>query len=652
MKIKTSFNSAVFVPSIIFIIILALFSIIIPNETSEILGKLRQLNFNNFSWFYILSVSFFVGFMLLLALSKFGNIKLGTQDDEPRFSFLSWLSMLFAAGMGVGLMYFGVAEPLIHKKSLITNDENAMVHTLFHWGIHPWSIYGVCALAMAYFGFRYKMPLSLRSAFYPFLKDKIYGFWGHIVDILALVVTVFGISTTLGYSASQLNAGMVKLGFLSNDGYLEQVIIICVIVLISTISSISGVGKGVKKLSEINLFLAFILMLFVLFSGNTVRLLSDFSSNLGNYFSSIVELSFKTYVYEENQISWFNSWTVFYWAWWLSWAPFVGFFIAKISRGRTIREFIFGVLIVPTTFNILWFSIFGNSALSLDINNILSSLSSSPEKLLFEFLGLLPFAKISSLVALLVLAIFFITSADSGILVLNSIASGGKDKDIKWQNILWGISLVILSSSLLYSGGLGAILSVTMLVALPFALLMVIMCFSTLKGLIVDDRYFNTDLTNSSVYWSGEYWEKRLDIILHQPQEKDIKNFINTKVKNAMKQVKDKLDEYGLISYVEESDNNIKFIIEKELSKDFIYGVSVVKKEVNKILLDDEKLPNHSKKIIYEPITFFGDSRVGYNIKYMNTKEIIVDILKQYERYLNLIDDCSNDIFVQDYKNN
>lgn len=652
MKIKTSFVSAVFIPSIIFILTLALFSILIPKEMSDFLGKLRELNFKNFSWFYILSVSFFVGFMVLLALSKFGNIKLGSQDEEPSFSFLSWISMLFAAGMGVGLMYFGVAEPLIHKQTLSISNDEAMVHTLFHWGIHPWSIYGVCALAMAYFGFRYKMPLSLRSAFYPFLKDKIYGFAGHVIDILALVVTVFGISTTLGYSASQLNAGIVKLGFLNDNGYIEQVIIICAIIFVSTMSSISGVGKGVKKLSEINLILACILMLFVLFSGDIITLLSSFSSNLGNYFSSLVELSFKTYVYDKEHVSWFNSWTIFYWAWWLSWAPFVGFFIAKISRGRTIREFIFGVLIVPTTFNILWFSVFGNLALTLDVNHALSSLSSAPEKLLFEFLDYLPFAKISSIVALLVLSIFFITSADSGILVLNSLASGGKEKSIKWQNILWGLVLVVLASSLLYSGGLGAILSVTMLVALPFAMLMVIMCLSLYKGLVVDDRYFSAKFSNASIYWSGDYWEKRLDLILHQPQEKDIKDFMDNTVKNAMQQVKNKLDSYGLVSYVKEGDNSITFTIEKELAKNFIYGVSIIKKEVGKSLVDDEKLPNYSKKIIYEPITFFGDSRVGYNIKYMSVKEIIVDILKQYERYLNLIDNSDNDIFTQDYKEN
>lgn len=648
MKIKTSFLPAVFVPSIVFIVILVLLSIFLPEFTSNILNNIKILVFTNFSWFFILSVSFFVGFMVLLALSKFGDIKLGKDDDEPSFSFFSWLSMLFATGMGVGLMYFGVAEPIIHKKSLNIDDKEALIHTLFHWGIHPWAIYGVCALAMAYFGFRYKMPLTLRSAFYPFLKDKIYGFWGNVIDILALIVTVFGISTTLGYSASSLNAGLVNIAWLSDISFSEQAIIILIVVSLSTISAISGVNKGLKILSEINLLLAFLLMIFVLVSGDLVELLSDFSSNLGLYFSNIVELSFKTYTYNKDYISWFNSWTVFYWAWWLSWAPFVGFFIAKISRGRTIREFIFGVLIVPTTFNVLWFSVFGNSALKY--NEILSNFSQSSEKLLFEFLNLLPFSQISTILALVVLVLFFITSADSGIFVLNSLASGGKEKPYKWQSILWGISLIAIAISLSYSGGLDTILSVTMIVALPFALMLVIMCASLLKGLIVDSRYFNTSVSKASVYWSGDFWEQRLDLILKQFQIKDMQEFLNELVKPAMQKICDKLSERGLKALIKEEKNKISLVIKKDLSKDFIYGVKIEKHEVNKTLLDDENLPNLSKEFEYRPITFFGDDRLGYDIKYLNEKEIIVDILKHYERYLNLLDDSSNEIFTMGYR--
>lgn len=649
MRIKTSFIPAIFFPSIIFIVLLACAGIFAPIQTNDFLTNIKNLVFVNFSWFLVLAVSFFVGFMILLALSKFGDIKLGFDDSKPEFSFSAWICMLFAAGMGVGLMYFGVAEPLIHKNTLQISSDEAMLKTVFHWGIHPWAIYGVCALAMAYFGFRYKMPLSLRSAFYPFLKDKIYGFWGNIIDILALVVSVFGISTTLGYSAMQLNAGFVKIDFLEQISFTNQIIIIFVVIFLSVISTISGVKKGIKRVSEINLILALFLMIFVLFSSDFVKILSSFSSNLGIYFSNIVNLSFKTYVYENNHLDWFNSWTVFYWAWWLSWSPFVGFFIAKISKGRTIREFIFGVLIVPTTFNILWFSIFGNSALNL--NGVLKDFINTPEMLLFNFLEYLPMSKFSSFLAIIVLALFFITSANSGIFVLNSLASGGREKEINWQSILWGVALILLSSALLYSGGLDAILCVTMIVALPFALLMVIMSVSLFKGLIIDKRYFGTKLSNSSVYWSGEHWEKRLALILKQPQKNDMQKFIQNRVKPAMQKIINKLNELEYKAYIEENSDNIKLVIEKDLAKNFIYGVKIIKKSVSDMLINDENAPTYSQDFSYEPKTFFDDGRLGYDIQYMIEEEIIVDILKQYERYLRLLNNDANEIFTKSYEN-
>ncbi|WP_291950470.1 BCCT family transporter [Campylobacter sp.] len=644
---KTSFKKAVFLPSIAAIAILSFSCIFFPKITNDFINHIKNEIFQNFSWFYILSVSFFVCFMIILALSKFGDIRLGDDDETPHFKFTSWLAMLFATGMGVGLMYFGVAEPLIHKKVLQASDNEAMLYTIFHWGIHPWAIYGVCALAMAYFGFRYKMPLSLRSAFYPLLKDKIYGFWGDLVDILALIVTVFGISTTLGYSASQLNAGFLNLGILSEQSFLEQSVIIITIISLATISSISGLTKGLKLLSEINLVLATCLMFFILFSSNTIEILSQFSSNIGNYLQNIIQLSFKTYYYEKEHIEWFNNWTIYYWAWWLSWSPFVGFFIAKISRGRTIREFIFGVLVVPTSFNILWFSIFGNSA--LNFNDILSPFTSTPESLLFYFLDNFSFAYWSSLLALIVLSLFFITSADSGIFVLNSLGSAGMHKPHKWQNILWGFVLTFLATSLLYLGGLGAILSITMIVALPFAFLLCLMCFSLLKGLIVDVNYSLTKLSQSSVYFSGEFWQERLAGILKQSKEKDIQDFLDIKVKSAMSELSKSLESYGLKSQIIQEKFSIKLVIKKELAKDFIYGVKIVRKHTSQSIIDDKFIPTYSKEFIFEPQTFFADSRNGYNIEYLNEQEIIVDILKQYERYLQLLFDDKNEIFTKAY---
>ena len=400
--------------------------------------------------------------------------------------------MLFAAGMGVGLMFFGVAEPLSHFNSTISigspeqKTQQALLHTAFHWGIHAWAVYGVISLALAYFGFRYKLPLALRSCFYPLLKDKIHGKMGDTIDIMALVATLFGIITTLGFGSAQLGSGLVEMGWVSENSFTLQIVVIVTVMSLAVGSAISGVGKGVKILSETNLILAICLLLFVLFTGPTLYLLGAFSDNIGIYFSNLVNLSFKTYIYEPQNTEWFNGWTVLYWAWWCSWAPFVGLFIARISKGRSIREFVFGVLAIPTIFSILWFTVFGNSAVWLDTHvakGALSALTGSPEILLFRFLDYLPLSTVTSFAALLSIALFFITSADSGIYVLNNIAS--RDKSLAspaWQTIMWGVLMSVVAITLLASGGIGTLQTVTLITALPFALLMFAMCMSFIFG--------------------------------------------------------------------------------------------------------------------------------------------------------------------------
>gem|GEM_PF-509190 len=442
---KSSFNPSVVGITLFFVLLLLSAALVWPQNTEALLNAMKQFIFQNVSWFYILTFSVFLIFLLALPISSLGSIRLGTNEDEPEFSFLSWLAMLFAAGMGVGLMFFGVAEPLSHFSSPIAkgNAQEAILHTVFHWGIHAWAIYGIIALALAYFGFRYKLPLALRSCFYPILKDKINGKMGDAIDVMALIATLFGIITTLGFGATQMGSGLLKMGWVQDNSYVLQVGIIVVVMAVAIFSATSGVGKGVKILSETNLVLALALMLFVLLSMPTTYLIFAFSDNLGTYLSNFVSFSFKSYTYEPEHTKWFTGWTVLYWAWWCSWSPFVGLFIARISRGRTIREFIFGVLAVPSLMSILWFTVFGNSALWLDThvaNGALSALTNEPEKLLFAFLNYLPWPVVSSLVALLVIALFFITSADSGIYVLNNIAS--RDKGLaspKWQSVMWGV---------------------------------------------------------------------------------------------------------------------------------------------------------------------------------------------------------------------
>ena len=663
MEKQTSFNPLVIGATLFFVVLLVAMILIAPEQTQTLLNAAKSGIFANFSWFYILAFSVFLGFLVILSVSSLGNIKLGNDEEEPEFGFLSWLAMLFAAGMGVGLMFFGVAEPLTHYLSDITTgsaehkQQEALLHTLFHWGIHAWAVYGTIALALAYFGFRYKLPLALRSCFYPLLKERINGKLGDLIDIMALLATLFGVITTLGFGASQLGAGLHQLGWISENSFSLQVVVIAVVMSLATFSAISGVGKGVKILSELNLTLAFCLLIFVLVAGPTLYLLSAFSDNIGTYLSNLVKLSFKTYVYEQEHTDWFSGWTILYWAWWCSWAPFVGLFIARISKGRTIREFIFGVLVIPSMFGILWFTVFGNTAIWLndgEAAGTLGQMISSPETLLFKFLDYLPLSGVTGLVSLVVISLFFITSADSGIYVLNNIAS--RDKSLaapRWQAVMWGILMSVVAIVLMQSGGLANLQAMTLLVALPFAMLMLLMCFSLWKGLNADKKYFDTKVNPTSIFWTGDKWKERLEQMMNQTQEKDILRFLKHTVLPAMRELRQELiSKYELSVQIntlfDQDEPAVELVIQKDLMRDFMYGVKSIGREVSEQLINDDNLPHIQHSMTYEPYTYFFDGRVGYDVQYMDQDELIADMLKHYERYLSLLDDVGQELMAHE----
>ena len=663
MEKQTSFNPLVIGATLFFVVLLVAMILIVPEQTQTLLNAAKSGIFANFSWFYVLAFSVFLGFLVILSVSSLGNIKLGNDEEEPEFGFLSWLAMLFAAGMGVGLMFFGVAEPLTHYLSDITTgsaehkQQEALLHTLFHWGIHAWAVYGTIALALAYFGFRYKLPLALRSCFYPLLKERINGKLGDLIDIMALLATLFGIITTLGFGASQLGAGLHQLGWISENSFSLQMVVIAVVMSLGTFSAISGVGKGVKILSELNLTLAFSLLIFVLVAGPTLYLLSAFSDNIGTYLSNLVQLSFKTYVYEQEHTGWFSGWTILYWAWWCSWAPFVGLFIARISKGRTIREFIFGVLVIPSMFGILWFTVFGNTAIWLndgEAAGTLGQMISSPETLLFKFLDYLPLSGVTGLVSLVVISLFFITSADSGIYVLNNIAS--RDKSLaapRWQAVMWGILMSVVAIVLMQSGGLANLQAMTLLVALPFAMLMLLMCFSLWKGLNADKKYFDTKVNPTSIFWTGDKWKERLEQMMNQTQEKDILRFLKHTVLPAMRELRQELiSKYDLSVQIntlfDQDEPAVELVIQKELMRDFMYGVKSIGREVSEQLINDDNLPHIQHSMTYEPYTYFFDGRVGYDVQYMDQDELIADMLKHYERYLSLLDDVGQELMAHE----
>ena len=663
MEKQTSFNPLVIGATLFFVVLLVAMILIAPEQTQTLLNTAKSGIFANFSWFYVLAFSVFLGFLVILSVSSLGNIKLGNDEEEPEFGFLSWLAMLFAAGMGVGLMFFGVAEPLTHYLSDITTgsaehkQQEALLHTLFHWGIHAWAVYGTIALALAYFGFRYKLPLALRSCFYPLLKERINGKLGDLIDIMALLATLFGVITTLGFGASQLGAGLHQLGWISENSFSLQVVVIAVVMSLAIFSAISGVGKGVKILSELNLTLAFCLLIFVLVAGPTLYLLSAFSDNIGTYLSNLVQLSFKTYVYEQEHTGWFSGWTILYWAWWCSWAPFVGLFIARISKGRTIREFIFGVLVIPSMFGILWFTVFGNTAIWLndgEAAGTLGQMISSPETLLFNFLDYLPLSGVTGLVSLVVISLFFITSADSGIYVLNNIAS--RDKSLaapRWQAVMWGILMSVVAIVLMQSGGLANLQAMTLLVALPFAMLMLLMCFSLWKGLNADKKYFDTKVNPTSIFWTGDKWKERLEQMMNQTQEKDILRFLKHTVLPAMRELRQELiSKYELSVQIntlfDQDEPAVELVIQKDLMRDFMYGVKSIGREVSEQLINDDNLPHIQHSMTYEPYTYFFDGRVGYDVQYMDQDELIADMLKHYERYLSLLDDVGQELMAHE----
>ena len=663
MEKQTSFNPLVIGATLFFVVLLVAMILIAPEQTQTLLNAAKSGIFANFSWFYVLAFSVFLGFLVILSVSSLGNIKLGNDEEESEFGFLSWLAMLFAAGMGVGLMFFGVAEPLTHYLSDITTgsaehkQQEALLHTLFHWGIHAWAVYGTIALALAYFGFRYKLPLALRSCFYPLLKERINGKLGDLIDIMALLATLFGVITTLGFGASQLGAGLHQLGWISENSFSLQMVVIAVVMSLATFSAISGVGKGVKILSELNLTLAFCLLIFVLVAGPTLYLLSAFSDNIGTYLSNLVKLSFKTYVYEQEHTDWFSGWTILYWAWWCSWAPFVGLFIARISKGRTIREFIFGVLVIPSMFGILWFTVFGNTAIWLndgEAAGTLGQMISSPETLLFKFLDYLPLSGVTGLVSLVVISLFFITSADSGIYVLNNIAS--RDKSLaapRWQAVMWGVLMSVVAIVLMQSGGLANLQAMTLLVALPFAMLMLLMCFSLWKGLNADKKYFDTKVNPTSIFWTGDKWKERLEQMMNQTQEKDILRFLKHTVLPAMRELRQELiSKYELSVQIntlfDQDEPAVELVIQKDLMRDFMYGVKSIGREVSEQLINDDNLPHIQHSMTYEPYTYFFDGRVGYDVQYMDQDELIADMLKHYERYLSLLDDVGQELMAHE----
>lgn len=494
-KFGLDIHTPVFIISALIILAFVSVTVIYPHISKVMLDSAKWWSINNFDWLFMLSGNIFVLFCLLLIFLPVGKIRIGGEDAKPEFSRFSWFAMLFAAGMGIGLMYWSVAEPVAYYTSWWHTPLNvtpntpqardlAMGATMYHWGLHPWAIYAVVGLSLSFFAYSKKLPLTMRSVFYPILKEKVWGWPGHLIDILAVFATIFGLATSLGLGAQQVASGLHYL-FDFSKGINTQIIIICCITMIAVISVYRGLEGGVKLLSNINIFLALFLLCFLILTGPTEHILSSISTTIEDYSLNIFALS--NFIDREDE-AWYHGWTVFYWAWWIAWSPFVGMFIARVSKGRTVREFVIAVLLIPTVITTVWMSSFGTTAIDQVVGNIgaLSNGLTDKSLAMFQMLNNLPFSSISSFLAIFLVVVFFVTSSDSGSLVIDSITAGGKHDAPVVQRIFWALMEGLVAIVLLYVGGkeaLNALQAGSISTALPFTFILLVMCFSLYKGL-------------------------------------------------------------------------------------------------------------------------------------------------------------------------
>jgi BCCT family betaine/carnitine transporter len=501
-------HGKVFTISAITILVFVFLTLALQNEVAPLFGALRGWLTSNLAWFFIGAANIFVILCLVLIVSPLGKVRLGGMEAKADYTYLGWFSMLFAAGMGIGLMFYGVSEPMSHFSSALggTVMENGvrtdwaplggaagdveaaarlgMAATIFHWGLHPWAIYAVVALALALFSFNKGLPLSIRSIFYPILGERVWGWPGHLIDILAVFATLFGLATSLGIGAEQAAGGIDYLfGITANNT--SKVLLIAGITAIALVSVLAGLDKGVKRLSELNLGLAIVLLGFVILVGPTMAIFTGFFDNLGAYLQYLPALS-NPIGREDANFS--QGWTAFYWAWWISWSPFVGMFIARVSRGRTVREFLIAVLLVPSLVSVLWMTVLGGTGIEQLVGGFTGVQDAALELQLFTMLSELPLASITSFVGIVLVIVFFVTSSDSGSLVIDTITAGGKVNAPVPQRVFWVIIEGVIAIALLLGGGLVALQAMSVSTGLPFTIVLLIGCISIVKGLMSEPR--------------------------------------------------------------------------------------------------------------------------------------------------------------------
>ncbi len=642
MVIHASINKTVFSSSLLVISFLSSIGIIWPDKANVFFGHLQVIFVHHTGWFYILGVAIFLIFLVFIMFSRFGDIKLGPDHSAPEHSTVSWISMLFSAGMGIGLMFYGVSEPVMHFNDPPTGPvgtletaQQAMKITFFHWGLHAWAAYAIIALSLSYFSYRHNLPLLPRSILHPLIGNKIYGPIGHFVDTFSVIGTMFGIATSLGVGAMQINAGLnYLLGFPVNNT--TQVIVIAFVSAIAGLSVAFGLEKGIKRLSNLNMVLSLSLMLLILCIGPTLAIFKAFVENTGSYFSDIIDMTFNLYMYEKKE-DWIGGWTLLYWSWWISWSPFVGVFIARISKGRTIREFLMGVLFVPSFFIFLWFCVFGNGAIYEILYDGASDLSYAVEHnapvALFKFLELFPFSSVLSAVSIVLIVTFFVSSSDSGSLVIDTLTSDMHKESAKWQRVFWAFAEGVLAAALLVTGGLPALQTMTIACALPLLVMMLIFCYCLFIALRNDYLLQANIQDHPTVQYSKAHisWKDRVSSLVNYPKIKESEKFMQDIVLPTLKEIAVEMCKQGLNAKVTQQESQkISLVVERNNVENFNYSIRLRK-------FSAPEYATETDNDYYRAEVYLLQGGQQYDVMGYTKEQIIADILNQYERHMQFI---------------
>ncbi|WP_426749118.1 choline BCCT transporter BetT [Pseudomonas aeruginosa] len=648
-------NPPVFYGAAILILLFAAVVIGFPQRAGEWLLAAQTWASQTVGWYYLLAMTLYLIFVVVTALSGYGKIKLGADHDEPEFSYLSWAGMLFAAGISITLFFFCVSEPLTHflqppqgEAGTQEAARQTMELLFLHWGLHGWGVFALVAMALAYFAYRHNLPLALRSALYPLIGKRINGPIGYTVDCFGIIATVFGLGADMGFGVLQLNSGLDYLYAIPHTHAVQMVLI--VLMMGAAISvAVSGVDKGIRILSDINMLLACSLLLFVLFAGPTQHLLNTLVQNVGDYLGHLPGKSFDLYAYG-GPSDWLGSWTVFYWAWWIAWAPFVGLFIARISRGRTIREFVFGVLFIPLGFTLAWMSIFGNSALEQALGGA-SELGrvaiEQPSMALYQMLQNYPWSRAVITVTVLVSFVFFVTSADSGTVVLSTLSAHGGSADDdgpKWLRVFWGSVTALVTGGLLFAGSIDALKSAVVLTSLPFSLILLLMMWGLHKAFYMESQRQRARSHSLAPLMSGNGkrsggWKRRLSQAVHFPSRDEVYRFMNDVVRPAISEVSEVFREKGLAVDAQLDPGNASLSLE--------IGHGEQHRFLYQVLMRGYFTPSFARagmgglhlknRRYFRAEVHLAEGSQDYDLMGYTKEQIINDMLDQYERHLQFL---------------